>query len=188
MRSVQFHIVPCPSLYFFSRSICPFQCLINANYMVLICCTCDVQSSFLFFSFLFFFFGFLCLQVSSESNFRPDTEGEGGHLFRLTCSIVLQGGMNTANKCHWYVWGVLTVSGPHWICPAHGVCAFSFYIAQTPGCYAGELSNLGPGLRVVPRSMPLRFRVSGTPQRNRLSWACEKYFILKLSTMSVLES
>ena len=36
--------------------------------------------------------------------------GEAGHLFRLTCSIVLQGGRNTANKYHWRVWGVLAVS------------------------------------------------------------------------------
>ena len=32
--SVQFQIVPCSSLYFFSRSIGTFQCLVNANYMV----------------------------------------------------------------------------------------------------------------------------------------------------------
>ena len=37
--------------------------------------------------------------------------GEGGHLFQLTCSVVLQGGMNTANKYHWCEWGVLDVSG-----------------------------------------------------------------------------
>ena len=44
-------------------------------------------------------------------------EGEGGHLFRLTCSIVLLGGRNTANKYHWRVWGVLRVSGSHWVYP-----------------------------------------------------------------------
>ena len=37
--------------------------------------------------------------------------GDDGHLFRLTCSVVLQGGMNTANKYHWCEWGVLDVSG-----------------------------------------------------------------------------
>ena len=31
---------------------------------------------------------------------------------------------------------------------------------------------VGPGLRALPRSMPLRFRFSDTPQRHRLSWAC----------------
>ena len=46
-------------------------------------------------------------------------EGKGGHLFRLTCSIVLQGGRNSENKYNWRVWGVLTVFRPHWVCPAH---------------------------------------------------------------------
>ena len=44
--------------------------------------------------------------------------GEGGHLFRLTCSVVLWRGRNTANKYHWHVWGVFTVYGPHWVCPS----------------------------------------------------------------------
>ena len=42
--------------------------------------------------------------------------GEGGHLFRLTCSVLLWGQRDTANKYHWHVWGVLTVSWPHWVC------------------------------------------------------------------------
>ena len=54
----------------------------------------------------------------------------------------------------------------------HGVCAFPVYTAQAPGCSAGGLSKGGPGLRALPRSKPLRFRFSGTPQRRRLSWAC----------------
>ena len=45
------------------------------------------------------------------------TEGGSGHLFRLTCSVMLWGGWNTANKYHWCVGGVLTVYGPHWVCP-----------------------------------------------------------------------
>ena len=72
MGSVQFQIVPCSRLYFFSRSIGLFQCLVNANYRVLICCTCHFQSSSLF----FVYFGFLCLQVSSVSNFHPDIMGQ----------------------------------------------------------------------------------------------------------------
>ena len=55
--------------------------------------------------------------------------------------------------------------------PAHGVCAFPVYTAQALGCFAGELSKVGPGLRALSRSEP-RFRVLGTPQRRRLSWAC----------------
>ena len=56
--------------------------------------------------------------------------------------------------------------------PAHGVCAFPVYTAQALGCSAGELSEAGPGLHAIPRSKPLRFRFSGTPQRHRLGWAC----------------
>ena len=37
-----------------SRSIGPFQCLVNVNYRVLICCTCHFQSSSLFFVFFLF--------------------------------------------------------------------------------------------------------------------------------------
>ena len=55
--------------------------------------------------------------------------------------------------------------------PAHGTCAFPVYTAQAPGCSAGELSKVGPGLCALPMSKPLRFRFLGTPQRHRLSWA-----------------
>ena len=41
--------------------------------------------------------------------------GGGGLLFRLTCSDVLWGGRDTANRYDWHVWGVLTVYGPHWV-------------------------------------------------------------------------
>ena len=37
--------------------------------------------------------------------------------FRLTCSVVLLGGRNTANKYHWHVWRVLAVFQMHWVCP-----------------------------------------------------------------------
>ena len=43
--------------------------------------------------------------------------GSGGHFFRLTCSVMLWGGRNTANKYHWHVWGVLAVFQSHWVCP-----------------------------------------------------------------------
>ena len=50
--------------------------------------------------------------------------------------------------------------------PAHG-----------PHCLGSRLfrrgqSEAGPGLHAPPRSKPLRFRHSGSPQRCRLSWAC----------------
>ena len=56
--------------------------------------------------------------------------------------------------------------------PTHGVCASLVYIAQAPGYCAGELSNVGTELSALPRSKPLRYRFSGTPQRHRLGWAC----------------
>ena len=35
-----------------------------------------------------------------------------------------------------------------------------------------ELSEAGPGLHAPPRSKPLRFRHSGSPQGRRIGWAC----------------
>ena len=56
----------------------------------------------------FLCFSFFCLLVSSVSDFFPDTRrGGGGQLFflffsffffRLTCSVVLWGGRDAANK------------------------------------------------------------------------------------------
>ena len=74
--------------------------------------------------------------------------------------------MNTANKYHWHEWGVLAVTGHTGFAPAHGVCAFKVYTAQAPGFSAWQLSKAGPGLCVLPRSKPLRFRFLGTPQRH----------------------
>ena len=51
--------------------------------------------------------------------------GEGGHLFRLICSVVLWGGRSTVNKYHWRVWGVGAVYGPHWVCPGSQRCELS---------------------------------------------------------------
>ena len=89
--------------------------------------------------------------------------------FKLTCSVVLWGGRNTANKYHWHV---LTVIQPHWICPCSWrVCFPSLHCS---GCrlLCWELSDAGPGFCVHPRSKPLRFRFLGTPQRCRIGWAC----------------
>ena len=54
--------------------------------------------------------------------------------------------------------------------PTPGTCALPVYTAQAPGCSAGDLSKVGPGLRALPMSKLLRFRVSGTPQRHRFGW------------------
>ena len=113
MGSVQFQIVPCSSLYFFSRSTGPFQCLLNANYRVLsVGGICHFQSS----SLLFILVSSVgkSLQCLISALMQGD---KGGHVFRLTCSVVLWGGRSTVNKYRWHVWGVPAVSGPHWVCP-----------------------------------------------------------------------
>ena len=51
--------------------------------------------------------------------------GEGDHFFRFTCSVLFWGGRNPENKYHWHVWGVLKVSGPHWVSPQLMVCVLS---------------------------------------------------------------
>ena len=91
-----------------------------------------------------------------------------GSLVQLCCG---EGGILQAN--------ITGMCGEHLQClghtgfaPAHGVRAFPVYTAQAPGFSAGELSKVGPGLCGFPRSKPLRFRFSGTPQRHRFSWAC----------------
>ena len=95
--------------------------------------------------------------------------GSGGHFFRLTCSVVLWGGRNAANILHW---SVFAVSWPHWVCPhSRHVCFPSLHCLGSRLLCRGLLDP-GPGLHALPRSKPLRFRYSGTPQRHRLGWAC----------------
>ena len=54
--------------------------------------------------------------------------------------------------------------------PAHGACSLPAHTARALGCSAGN--NQRPALGRPPRSKPLRFRHSGSPQRRRLGWAC----------------
>ena len=165
--SVQFQIVPCSSLYLFSRSIGPLHCTVNINCRVLICCACHFQSNSLF----FVYFGFLCLQVSLVSNFCPDTRGQRTYLGSLVQLCCGEGGTLQTNitgvceECSQY----MDHTG---FAPFHTVCAFPIYTAQVPGCSSGELSKAGRGFHALPRSKLLKFRFSGTPQRHRLSWAC----------------
>ena len=83
LGSVQFQIVPSSSLYIFSRSIGSFQCLVNANYRILISCTCHFQSGSLFILASSVCKSLQCLISTLKQG------GKGGHLFRLTCSAVL---------------------------------------------------------------------------------------------------
>ena len=98
--------------------------------------------------------------------------GEGGHLFRLTCSVMLWGGGTLQTSITGMCGECSQCLGHTGFTPTHGMYAFPVYTAQAPGCSAGGLSKAGPGLHALPRSKPLRFRFSGTPQRRRLSWAC----------------
>ena len=95
------------------------------------------------------------------------TQGsEDGHLFRLTRSVLLWGWRNTANKYHWHVWEVLTVSGPHWVCPhSWHMCFPGLHCLGSRLLFRGTVQT---GLCALPRSKLLRFRFSGTPQRHRL--------------------
>jgi len=110
--SFQCQIVPCSHLYLFSRPIDPPP-VPNVNYRVLICSTCYFQSGSLFFILTSF--------VCKSPHYLISTltqEDERGHLLRLTSSVVLCRGRDTANKYQWHVWGVLTVYGAFWVCPS----------------------------------------------------------------------
>ena len=142
----------------------PLQCLVNVNYRGLICCACHFQSCSLFF--------ILASSVcrSLQCLISALTQGaEGGHLFRSTCSVVLWGGRNTASKC---LQGVLVVSRPHRVCPRSQRVCFPSLHCSGSRLLCRELSDAGPGLHALPRSKPLRFRFSGTPQRHRIGCAC----------------
>ena len=130
---------------------------------ILICCTCHLQSSSLC------LFGFFCLQMSSVSNFRPDTRGRRwslveAHLFNNAvgreehCKQISLACVGSAHT----VWATLGL-------PPLVVCVFS---QSTLLRLQVAVQGAGPGLHALPRSKLLRFRFSGTPQRHRLGWAC----------------
>ena len=101
--SVQFHIVPCSSLYF-SRSVGPFQsswCQLQDFKRVL---HLSLPKTFP----LFILASSVCKSLQCLISALTQG-GKGGHLFRLPCSVVLWGGRNIANKYHWCVLGVLAV-------------------------------------------------------------------------------
>ena len=64
------------------------------------------------------------------------------------------------------------MSQPYWVCPDSRHVCFPCLHCLGSRLLCRELSEAGPGLYALPRSKPLRFRYSGTPQRRRLSWAC----------------
>ena len=98
--------------------------------------------------------------------------GKGGHLFRLTCSVVLWGGRNTANKYHWCVWGGsacsvwFTLSLPPLIaCVLSPSTLLSLQVALQGNCLKWALGYVHfPDLS--------RSGSGSNPQRHRLGWAC----------------
>ena len=115
---------------------------------------------------------FFCLLVSSVSGFRPDTKGTGVDtsffFFRLTCSVALWRGRDAAYKNTGVCSQCLSHTGS---APTHGACTLPAHSSGSR-LLRSELSEAGPGLHAPPRSKPLRFRHSGSPQRRRLGWAC----------------
>ena len=99
--------------------------------------------------------------------------GGGGHFFlgSLVQSCCGEGGTLQTNY-HWHLWGVLPVSRPHWVCPRSWRVSFPSLHCSGSRLLCQELSEASPGLSGLPRSKPLRFSFSGTPQRRRLDWAC----------------
>ena len=98
----------------------------------------------------------------------PAQEGEGGHLFRLTCSVVL---WEHCKQILLACVGVLAVYGPHRVCPSsqRPVLSGSELLRLQVLCKA--LSTAGPAFCALPRSKLLGFRFLGTPQGHRLSLA-----------------
>ena len=101
------------------------------------------------------------------SDFHCDTSGvEVDTFFRLTCSVMLLGGKNKFVICKQITLACsqcLSHAGPAPVHRAHS--SGSMLLCQ-------KQSEAGPGLHAPPRSKPLRFRHSGSPQRCRISWAC----------------
>ena len=86
-------------------------------------------------------------------------------MFSFACSVVLWGGRNAANKCHWHVWGVLPVFWPHWVCPhSRHVCFPCLHCSGSRLLYRERalscvhfpgLSCSGSGSRVLHKGIDL---------------------------------
>ena len=82
--------------------------------------------------------------------------GEGSHLFRFTCSVVLWGGRNTGNKYHWHVWECLQYMDHTGFAPVHsGVCFPGLHCSGSSVLFRA-LSKAGPEFCALPRSKQVR--------------------------------
>ena len=132
----------------FSRSAGPLQCLVSVNYRVLICCTCHFQSGSLFVYFGFLYFKSLQCLISTLTQ-----GGKCGHLFRLTCSVVLWQARDPANKYRWRVWGVLALYRPCWVNPRSRWCVLpGSILLRLQDALQGALSKENPAFPTLPRS------------------------------------
>ena len=67
---------------------------------------------------------------------------------------------NAANKQHWCVWGVLTVSGPHCVCPhSWHLCFPSLHCSGSRLLCRASVYKAGPGLPALPRSKTAQVQV-----------------------------
>ena len=99
--------------------------VVSANFRVLICCTSHFQSGS-----LFVYFGFLCLKISSVSNFCPDTRRRRWSLIQAHLFSCVVGREEHCKQislacvgCAHSVWTTLGLA-------AHGVCAFPVLLAK----------------------------------------------------------
>ena len=72
--------------------------------------------------------------------------GGGGLLFRFACSVMLRGGRGTADKCHWRVWGVLSVPATLGL----SLLASHMLSPSTLLRLQAALQGAGPELRAIP--------------------------------------
>ena len=124
-------------------------------------CTCHFQGGSLCFSF--------CLLVSSVSNFLPGTRGRWWTLFSahlFSCALGREG------SCKQITLACTRSVSATLVCPCSRRVCFPCLHCLGSRLFCWELSEAGPGLYALPRSKPLRFRYSGSPQRHRLGWAC----------------
>ena len=168
------HLILChplllpPSIFpstrvFSNESVLHIRCLVNVNYRVLIYCTCHFQSGSLFFILASSVCKSLWCLISALTQ-----GGEGGHLFRFTCSLVLWGGRNTTNKYCGRVWEVLAMYGPHWVCPSSWCVCFPGLCCSGSRVLCRHTVQSTPAFHALSRSKLLRFRFSGTLQGHRL--------------------
>ena len=100
------------------------------------------------------------------SDFRPDTKWAVVDTFFFFLGSLVQSCCGERGTLQTNNTGVCSQCLTHTgFAPTRGVCAFPVYTAQALGLLCQEPSEAGPGLHAPPRSKPLRFWHSDSPQR-----------------------